>query len=53
MTGGRVSCVQPSGGLSKNPLFVQEHADVTNCRVIISNEPDSMLLGTINPHAFV
>jgi hypothetical protein len=44
--GYRISTILLTGGLSKNPLFVQEHADVTNCHVVISNEPDSMLLGT-------
>lgn len=44
--GYHIDTIMLTGGLSKNPLFVQEHADVTNCRVIISNEPDSMLLGT-------
>jgi len=33
------------GGLSKNKLFVQCHADVCNIPVCISHEPESVLLG--------
>ncbi|XP_075037859.1 FGGY carbohydrate kinase domain-containing protein isoform X3 [Mixophyes fleayi] len=33
------------GGLSKNPLFVQTHADVTGLPVILSREVESVLVG--------
>lgn len=33
------------GGLSKNKLFVQAHADICGVPVLISNEPESVLLG--------
>jgi len=34
-----------SGGHLKNELLVQEHADITGCEVIISKEPEAVLLG--------
>ena len=33
------------GGLSKNKLFIQAHADICGVPVLISNEPESVLLG--------
>lgn len=33
------------GGHLKNELFVQEHADVTGCEVILPEEPEAVLLG--------
>lgn len=33
------------GGLRKNPLYVQMHADVTGLPVIVPNEEESVLLG--------
>ena len=33
------------GGGTKNPLFVQQHADVTGCEVILPREPEAVLLG--------
>ncbi|XP_060221864.1 FGGY carbohydrate kinase domain-containing protein isoform X3 [Meriones unguiculatus] len=33
------------GGLSKNPLFVQMHADVTGIPVVLSQEVESVLVG--------
>jgi FGGY-family pentulose kinase len=34
-----------SGGHLKNDLLVQEHADTTRCEVVISKEPEAVLLG--------
>jgi FGGY-family pentulose kinase len=34
-----------SGGHLKNELFIQEHADITGCEVIIPKEPEAVLLG--------
>lgn len=34
------------GGLSKNPLYVQIHADVTGLPAILSQEPEAVLLGS-------
>ncbi|XP_011238947.1 FGGY carbohydrate kinase domain-containing protein isoform X19 [Mus musculus] len=33
------------GGLSKNPLFVQMHADITGMPVVLSQEVESVLVG--------
>nr|XP_045007218.1 FGGY carbohydrate kinase domain-containing protein isoform X4 [Jaculus jaculus] len=33
------------GGLSKNPLFVQMHADITGVPVVLSQEVESVLVG--------
>ena len=33
------------GGHLKNQLFIQEHADITGCEVIIPEEPEAVLLG--------
>lgn len=34
------------GGGSKNPLFLQSHADATGCDVILPHEPEAVLLGS-------
>ncbi len=33
------------GGHLKNELFIQEHADITGCEVILPKEPEAVLLG--------
>jgi ribulose kinase len=35
-----------TGGLTKNPLFVQAISDATSCDVVLPKEPDSVLLGS-------
>ncbi|XP_040216758.1 FGGY carbohydrate kinase domain-containing protein isoform X2 [Rana temporaria] len=44
-SGHAVSSLFMCGGLSKNPLFVQVHADVTGLPVILSKEVESVLVG--------
>jgi FGGY-family pentulose kinase len=34
------------GGGTKNPVFLREHADITGCRIILSKEPEAVLLGS-------
>jgi ribulose kinase len=34
-----------SGGHLKNRLFIQEHADITGCDILIPREPEAVLLG--------
>jgi FGGY-family pentulose kinase len=34
------------GGHLKNERFIQEHADITGCRVVIPREPEAVLLGS-------
>jgi len=36
-----VSC----GGGTKNPVFLQQHADATGCRLLLPEEPEAVLLG--------
>ena len=34
------------GGHLKNELFIQEHADITGCELIIPKEPEAVFLGS-------
>lgn len=34
------------GGGTKNPLFLQQHADITGCAIRLPKEPEAVLLGT-------
>ncbi|CAJ0938509.1 unnamed protein product [Ranitomeya imitator] len=44
-SGHNISSLFLCGGLSKNPLFVQMHADITGLPVILSKEVESVLVG--------
>jgi FGGY-family pentulose kinase len=44
--GYRVSRIHACGGGTKNPLWLQEHADVTGCDVLVAPEVESVLLGS-------
>ncbi|KAM4023241.1 FGGY carbohydrate kinase domain-containing protein isoform 2-T2 [Anomaloglossus baeobatrachus] len=44
-SGHNISSLYLCGGLSKNPLFVQMHADITGLPVILSKEVESVLVG--------
>ncbi|WP_394821988.1 FGGY-family carbohydrate kinase [Pendulispora albinea] len=33
------------GGGTKNPIFLREHADATQCNVVLPKEPEAVLLG--------
>ena len=37
--------IHACGGGTKNPLWIQEHADVTNCNVYIAKDCETVLLG--------
>ena len=43
--GYRIETIFACGGGSKNPLFLQTHADVTGCRLVLPKEPEAVLLG--------
>jgi FGGY-family pentulose kinase len=43
--GYRVRTLLASGGDTKNPVFVREHADATGCKVVLPAEPEAVLLG--------
>ena len=40
-----VAAIVACGGLTKNPVFLREHADATGCPVALPEEPDAVLLG--------
>jgi ribulose kinase len=41
-----IDTVFACGGGTKNPLFVQEHADITGCTLHLPREPEAVLLGS-------
>jgi len=41
-----ISEIYMCGGHTKNELFVQEHADVTGCRIFLPKEKEAVLLGS-------
>lgn len=43
--GHKIDTLLACGGLSKNPLFIQEHADIVGCPIILPRESESVLLG--------
>ena len=43
--GYRIDTLFASGGDTKNPVFLREHADATGCRVVLAEEPEAVLLG--------
>ncbi|QNT79235.1 FGGY-family carbohydrate kinase [Entomobacter blattae] len=44
--GYHIDTVMVSGGQTKNPLFLQEHANATQCRIVLPKEQDAVLLGS-------
>jgi FGGY-family pentulose kinase len=44
--GYRISTVIATGGDSKNPIFLREHADATGARILLPKEPEAVLLGS-------
>ncbi len=44
--GYQIDTIIATGGGTKNPVFLQEHADVTGCRVVLPREPEAVLLGS-------
>ncbi|RJP70170.1 MAG: ribulokinase [Candidatus Abyssobacteria bacterium SURF_17] len=38
--------IHACGGGTKNSLWLQEHADITGCDIMLPREPEAMLLGT-------
>ena len=43
--GFAIDTIIASGGLTKNPLFLREHADITQCPIVLPKEEEAMLLG--------
>ncbi|WP_043360641.1 FGGY-family carbohydrate kinase [Belnapia sp. F-4-1] len=43
--GYAIDTLLASGGGTKNPVFLREHADATGCRIVLPEEPEAVLLG--------
>ncbi|XP_042409618.1 FGGY carbohydrate kinase domain-containing protein-like isoform X1 [Zingiber officinale] len=43
--GHKIDTLLACGGLSKNPLYVQEHADIVGCQIVLPRESETVLLG--------
>ena len=44
--GYSINTIIACGGGTKNPVFVQQHADITGCRIVLPEEPEAVLLGS-------
>jgi len=44
--GYRIQRIHACGGGTKNPVWLQEHADITGCEIVLPGEPEAVLLGT-------
>jgi FGGY-family pentulose kinase len=44
--GYRIDTLLATGGDTKSPVFVREHADATGCRIVLPAEPEAVLLGS-------
>eukprot|EP00667_Euglena_gracilis_P007021 EG_transcript_7090 len=43
--GYRIDTVMACGGGTKNPVWLQEHANATRCTLVLPREPEAVLLG--------
>jgi FGGY-family pentulose kinase len=44
--GYRIKRIHACGGGTKNPLWLQEHADITGCEILLPRESEAVLLGS-------
>lgn len=44
--GYQIETIIATGGGTKNPLFLREHADVTGCEIVLPRESEAVLLGS-------
>jgi ribulose kinase len=44
--GYAIKRIHACGGGTRNSLWLQEHADITGCDIILSREPEAVLLGS-------
>jgi FGGY-family pentulose kinase len=44
--GYHIKRIHACGGGTKNPVWLQEHADISGCEVVLPKEPEAVLLGT-------
>ncbi len=45
-SGYEIETVLTTGGGSKNPIFLREHADITRRKIVLPKEPEAVLLGS-------
>lgn len=43
--GYKINRIHACGGGTKNPLWLQEHADITNCKIYVAKDCETVLLG--------
>jgi FGGY-family pentulose kinase len=43
--GYEIDTIVATGGGTKNPVFLREHADATGCRIVLPREAEAVLLG--------
>ena len=44
--GYSISTILATGGGARNRVYLQEHADITGCEIVLGREPESVLLGS-------
>jgi ribulose kinase len=44
--GFRINTLFACGGGTRNPVFLEAHADITGCRLVLPREPEAVLLGS-------
>ncbi|MDJ0819941.1 MAG: FGGY-family carbohydrate kinase, partial [Desulfobacterales bacterium] len=44
--GHQIKEVHMCGGGTKNPIWLREHADITGCEMVLTREPEAVLLGS-------
>ena len=44
--GYQINTMTCCGGGTKNPVFMQQHADITGCRLLLPEEPEAVILGS-------
>lgn len=44
--GYQIDTILATGGDTKNPVFVREHADATQCQIVLPRETEAVLLGS-------
>jgi D-ribulokinase len=44
--GYRIKRIHACGGGTKNPLWLQEHANITGCEIILPKEKEAVMLGS-------
>ncbi len=45
-SGHRIKEIHICGGGTKNPIWLREHADITGCEMVLTKEPEAVLLGS-------